>query len=209
VDEETNLSCLKSRPNQEVKIRNSMFHPRQPTEEPAFFTFNSHADINRLAQLIGKNIVIHFTNESWNFFEIYHDFRAFNNNLVSVNLDKEEDGNDDNDNDDDKGSSSQKWKIMRARNKAEKIGVFDALTASRKLYKFDQCLDDLLDTSCPFFASEFWRMRINHSEDDYGVLLSQVVVYIVVRPAEIIVRKKGIFVMRERELLFLQTRPDR
>ena len=40
VDEETNLSCLKSRPNQEVKIRNSMFHPRQPTEEPAFFTFN-------------------------------------------------------------------------------------------------------------------------------------------------------------------------
>lgn len=176
VDEETNLSCLKSRPNQEVKIRNSMFHPRQPTEEPAFFTFNSHADINRLAQLIGKNIVIYFTNESWSFFEIYHDFRAFNNNLVSVNLDEEEeDGNDG------EGSSqtppltsSQKWKIMRARNKAEKIGVFYVLTASRKLYKFDHCLDDLLDTSCPFFASEFWRMRINHSEDDYGVLLSQV-----------------------------------
>jgi hypothetical protein len=52
-------------------------------------------------------------------------------------------------------------------------------------------------------------MRINHSEDDYGVLLSQVVVYIVVRPAEIIVRKKGIFAMRERDLIFKLLRPDR
>jgi hypothetical protein len=36
-----------------------------------------------------------------------------------------------------------------------------------------------------------------------------VVVYIVIRPAEFIVRKKGIFLMREREITFQQTRPDR
>jgi hypothetical protein len=90
VDDETNLSCLKSRPNQELKIRNSMFQLSQPLEEPAFFNFNSHADINRLAQVIGKNIVIYFVNEKWSFFEIYHDFRAFNNNLVSIEESNEE-----------------------------------------------------------------------------------------------------------------------
>ena len=37
----------------------------------------------------------------------------------------------------------------------------------------------------------------------------RVVVYIVVRPAEIIVRKKGIFAMRERDLIFKLLRPDR
>jgi hypothetical protein len=178
VDEETNLSCLKSRPNQEVKIRNSMFHPRQPTEEPAFFNFNSHADINRLAQVIGKNIVIYFTNELWNFFEIYHDFRAFNNNLVSVTFENEHNGDSEDGEEEENSSqkpltsSQKKWRTMRNRNRAEKIGVFYVLTASRKLYKFDTCLDHLL--TCPFFTSEFWRMRVNFFEDDYGVLLSMV-----------------------------------
>ena len=40
-------------------------------------------------------------------------------------------------------------------------------------------------------------------------LKGDVVVYIVVRPAEIIVRKKGIFLMRERDLIFKLLRPDR
>ena len=39
--------------------------------------------------------------------------------------------------------------------------------------------------------------------------LASAVVYIVVRPAEIIVRKKGIFAMRERDLIFKLLRPDR
>ena len=199
VDDETNLSCLKSRPHQEQKIRNSMFHPKNPTEEPAFFSFNSHADINRLSQVIGKNIVIYFTNESWSFFEIFHDFRAFNNNLVSLELNdseqqQQQDAADDDsvENDVVAGTStttnvndsqlpppfsvctSIKWTKMRERNKAEKVGVFYVLSASRKLYQFSECLDNVLDTCCPFFASGFMRMRINHYEDDYGVLLAQV-----------------------------------
>jgi hypothetical protein len=186
VDEETNLSCLKSRPNQERKIRNSMFHPKHPKEEPAFFNFNSHADVNRLAQVIGKNIVIYFTNEIWSFFEIYHDFRAFNNNLVSIVFNDEDGDDEDEDEDDDdatiedspaaasKKLLAKKWKKMRTRNQAEKIGVFYVLTASRKLYQFNRCLDDLLDTCCPFFADGFWRMRVNYLQDDYGVLLAQV-----------------------------------
>ena len=200
VDDETNLSCLKSRPHQEQKIRNSMFHPKKPVEEPAFFSFNSHADINRLSQVIGKNIVIYFTNEAWSFFEIFHDFRAFNNNLVSIELNEsaerqqpdEVDVDDVGANDDVGGTSTNnasagtvsqpitsfltsiKWNKMRERNKAEKIGVFYVLTASRKLYQFSECLDDVLDTCCPFFAHGFMRMRINHYEDDYGVLLAQV-----------------------------------
>ena len=174
VDEETNLSCLKSRPRQEIKIRNSMFHPRQPKEEPAFFNFNSHADVNRLAQVIGKNIVIYFTNESWSFFEIFHDFRAFNNNLVSINLEDEEDQESGESSSLRPMTASQKWHIMRNRNKAEERGAFYVLTASRKLYKFDNCLDYLLDTCCPFFAFEFYRMRVNFYEDDYGVLLARV-----------------------------------
>lgn len=192
VDDETNLSCLKSRPNQELKIRNSMFQLSQPLEEPAFFNFNSHADINRLAQVIGKNIVIYFVNEKWSFFEIYHDFRAFNNNLVSIEQSNEEEEEEDSV---DPGelnqsatasssasttsetffSTSKKWRQMRERNKAEKRGVFYVLTTTRCLYQFDECLDDLLDTCCPFFANDFWRLRVNHPDDDYGVLLAQVI----------------------------------
>ena len=82
VDEDTNLSCLKARPNQEKKIRNSMFELRQPTKDPAFFNMAEHTDLNRLAAVLNCDIVVYYTSETFEkFFEIYHDFRCFNNKV--------------------------------------------------------------------------------------------------------------------------------
>lgn len=78
VDADANLSCLKSRPNQERKIRNTMYNSREPGKDPAYFTFSSHADVNRLAKVIGKEIVIYLAHDrQFQFFELYHDFRGF------------------------------------------------------------------------------------------------------------------------------------
>jgi len=78
VDADANLSCLKSRPDQERKIRNTMYNIREPTKDPGYFTFSSHADVNRLAKVIGKEIVIYLAHDrQFQFFEIYHDFRGF------------------------------------------------------------------------------------------------------------------------------------
>jgi len=45
VDEDSNLSCLKSRPQQERKIRNTMFNLKDPLKDPAYFNFTSHTDL--------------------------------------------------------------------------------------------------------------------------------------------------------------------
>ncbi len=74
VDEDTNLSCLKSRPNQEKKNRNSMFDVRHPLKDLVFFNFSVHTDLNRLASVLECDIVIYYTNEMFDkFFELYHD----------------------------------------------------------------------------------------------------------------------------------------
>ena len=78
VDMDANLSCLKSRPNQERKIRNSMYSMKDPTKDPAYFNFTLHTDVNRLAKVIGKEIVVYLADDRrFQFFEIYHDFRGF------------------------------------------------------------------------------------------------------------------------------------
>ena len=46
VDEDSNLSCLKSRPHQEKKIRNTMYNLKEPSKDPAYFNFTYHTDIN-------------------------------------------------------------------------------------------------------------------------------------------------------------------
>jgi len=52
-----------------------MYNIREPTKDPGYFTFSSHADVNRLAKVIGKEIVIYLAHDrQFQFFEIYHDF---------------------------------------------------------------------------------------------------------------------------------------
>ena len=78
VDVDSNLSCLKSRPDQERKIRNSMYCTKDPTKDPGYFNFSSHTDVNRLAKVIDSEIVIYFADDrKFQFFELYHDFRGF------------------------------------------------------------------------------------------------------------------------------------
>jgi len=78
VDMDANLSCLKSRPDQERKIRNSMYNTKDPTKDPAYFNFTLHTDVNRLAKVIGKEIVVYLADDRrFQFLELYHDFRVF------------------------------------------------------------------------------------------------------------------------------------
>ena len=78
VDVDSNLSCLKSRPNQEKKIRNTMYNVKDFKKDPAYFNFTSHTDVNRLAKVIDREIVVYFADDrKFQFFEIYHDFRGF------------------------------------------------------------------------------------------------------------------------------------
>jgi len=78
IDSDANLSCLKSRPNQERKIRKSMYNSREPSQNPGYFTLESHTDVNRLCKVIDHEIVIYFADDRrFQFFEIYHDFRGF------------------------------------------------------------------------------------------------------------------------------------
>ena len=75
---DSNLSCLKSQPNQEKKIRNTMYNIKDKTKDPGYFNFTSHTDVNRLAKVIDREIVIYFADErKFQFFEIYHNFRGF------------------------------------------------------------------------------------------------------------------------------------
>ena len=75
-DADSNLSCLHSRPRQMVKIANSMYKLKKPSNEPSFFSFNSFHDLCRLSKLIATEIVI-FSANLWSDSEInvYHDFR--------------------------------------------------------------------------------------------------------------------------------------
>ena len=77
VSDEANLSCLRRIPDLEVKVRNTMYKIKEPKQDPAFFTFHSHHDVNRLATMLNAEIVIYLTDsiEKKTFIEPFHDFR--------------------------------------------------------------------------------------------------------------------------------------
>jgi len=79
VDPDSNLSCLKRSAKSERLVRNSMYSPNLPHKDPAFFSFSSHHDVNRLASVMDVEIVIYLTDslERLSGVEIFHDFRCF------------------------------------------------------------------------------------------------------------------------------------
>ena len=158
VDEDTNLSCLKSRPHQEKKIRNSMFDLRHPHKEPAFFNFANHTDLNRLAAVLEADIVVYYTNEKFDkFFDLYHDFRCFNNKIEIPADDYEAD------------EDVVKKKLKKVKNSC----LYYVLTVERKLYKFDVSLDEVLERlPGAFFSANQFRI-LNLRFPDYGELLAR------------------------------------
>ena len=83
VDDDNNLSALQRRGGLERKVRDSMFEKDLPLKDPAFFSFSSHHDVNRLAALLGLEIVIYFTNSlaKFTWLDIFHDFRSLGSTL--------------------------------------------------------------------------------------------------------------------------------
>lgn len=172
VDEDTNLSCLKSRPNQEKKIRNSMFASRDPHKDPAFFNFTLHTDLNRLASVLECDIVIYYTTDNFDkFFDLYHDFRCFNNK-VEIPLDDYAipDEHDDNDDDAvDNASTTRRIKMKKVKNTC----LYYVLTVTHRLYKFEESLDEVLERlPGAFFSQAQFRVR-NLRFLDYGELLAR------------------------------------
>jgi len=168
IEEDTNLSCLKARPNQEKKIRNSMFDLKSPKNEPAFFNFTSHTDVNRLAAVLNCDIVIYYAAENFEkFFEIYHDFRCFNN---KVEIPASEYENDDDDEEYQGCSSKRRQKYLK---KVKNSCLYYVLTIGRKLYKFDVSLDEVLERlPGAFFSAKEFRVR-NLRFIDYGELIAR------------------------------------
>ena len=79
-DDDSNVSCLASRPGQAQKVFNSAFKVKDPSREPAFFSFDSFFDLNRLEALVKKSIVIYGSAEKGSkSVNIYHDFRLLSN----------------------------------------------------------------------------------------------------------------------------------
>jgi hypothetical protein len=161
VDEDSNLSCLKARPNQERKIRNTMYNLKEPAKDPAYFNFTSHTDLNRLAKAVKKDIVIYYAHDDgFKMFEIYHDFRGFSQKCPPAPPGED-------------GFSMSPHSI---RHRSKKIFsapcLYYVLTVKRKLYKFDQNLDTLFMAGSYFFARPdttqymWWR-------EDYGGMLSR------------------------------------
>jgi hypothetical protein len=167
VDEDTNLSCLKSRPNQEKKIRNSMFDLRHPEKDPAFFNFSIHTDLNRLASVLEADIVIYYTNETFEkFFELYHDFRCFNNRVEIPVSDYEEDDNDE-------VTNKEDVQIRKKLKKVKNSCLYYVLTVGRKLYKFEESLDEVLERLPGAFFSLHQFRILNLRFPDYGELLAR------------------------------------
>jgi len=73
----TNMSCLHRRKNMQYRVRAQMYG-RCPAKDPAFFSFRNHADINRLAKMMGTEIVIYYAKSGtdFSFLEVFHDFRV-------------------------------------------------------------------------------------------------------------------------------------
>jgi hypothetical protein len=159
VDEDSNLSCLKARPNQERKIRNTMYNLKEPSKDPAYFNFSSHTDLNRLAKAVKKDIVVYYAHDDgFKVFEIYHDFRGFSQQCPPSRED---------------GFSMSPHSV---RHRSKKIFsapcLYYVLTVKRRLYKFDASLDTIFMSGSYFFAKPettqfmWWK-------EDYGGLLSR------------------------------------
>jgi len=160
VDEDSNLSCLKARPNQERKIRNTMYNLKEPSKDPAYFNFSSHTDLNRLAKAVKKDIVVYYAHDDgFKVFEIYHDFRGFSQQCPPSRED---------------GFSMSPHSV---RHRSKKIFsapcLYYVLTVKRRLYKFDASLDTIFMSGSYFFAKPettqfmWWK-------EDYGGLLSRI-----------------------------------
>jgi len=161
VDEDSNLSCLKARPNQERKIRNTMYNLKEPSKDPAYFNFTSHTDLNRLAKAIKKDIVVYYAHDDgFKIFEIYHDFRGFSQKCPPPAT----------------GEDGLSMAPHSIRHRSKKIFsapcLYYVLTVKRKLYKFEQSLDRVFMAETYFFAkpetSQFMWWK-----EDYGGMLSR------------------------------------
>jgi len=144
-DEDANLSCVTRFNTHELNIRKSFYNFSDPHKDPAFFSFFSSHDINRLSQVVKREIVIYLYHES-NFeamtkeklcfgtpIEIYHDFRGLKplpNSQFIEGQDVEEEEEDE-----------QPFYFL--------------FTSRKKLYLLDHDLDSLLSCSgAPFFAKD-------------------------------------------------------
>ena len=138
-----------------------MFELRQPTKDPAFFNMAEHTDLNRLAAVLNCDIVVYYTSETFEkFFEIYHDFRCFNNKVEIPAEDYETGGEEE---------STFKKKIRKLKNTC----LYYVLTVERKLFKFEESLDEVLERlPGPFFSAQEFRVR-NLRYPDYGELLAR------------------------------------
>ena len=178
VDEDSNLSCLKSRPQQERKIRNTMFNLKDPLKDPAYFNFTSHTDLNRLSKAIKKDIVIYYAHDDrFKFFEIYHDFRGFSQKCPPPPPQTPQSSS--------SSSSLSNFPVVdgysmhphSVRHRSKKIFsgpcLFYVLTVSRKLYKFDSNLDKVFMAGSYFFSVPQTTHHMWWSED-YGGLLARV-----------------------------------
>ena len=76
-DSDTNLSCIKSRPEMLRKVTNSMYCVRRPSQDPAFFSFESFHDLCRLSTLLKTEIVVYSgqNDKLLEEVELFHDFR--------------------------------------------------------------------------------------------------------------------------------------
>ena len=185
VDEDSNLSCLKSRPHQEKKIRNTMYNLKEPSKDPAYFNFTYHTDINRLAKALGKDIVIYYAHDdSFKFVEIYHDFRGFSQRApaplsaaAASAAQKKSSSSSSSSSELDAGvvdGFSMHPQAIRHRSKKifSSPCLYYVLTVKRKLYKFTCCLDKVFMAGSYFFARPESTQHMWWSED-YGGLLAR------------------------------------
>ena len=71
-----NFDSLSSRVSLTPRVRALLYRRRKPQEEPKFFSFFSHHDVNRLAQALNKCIVIYRICPQTRRLQGFHDFRA-------------------------------------------------------------------------------------------------------------------------------------
>lgn len=85
VDEEANLSCLKSCGKAVDRIRKHLYKKSDPGSEPCYFSFYSHHDVNRMGKMLKQEIVVYCAKTVESILEdnrqsiyVLHDFRCLN-----------------------------------------------------------------------------------------------------------------------------------
>ena len=124
-----------------------MYNMKDQTKDPAYFNFTLHTDVNRLAKVIGKEIVIYLADDRrFQFFEIYHDFRGFSQ------------------------QQQQQQQRQQQQPQQKKECLYYVVTVQGKLFKYRATLDNLFESSAYFFGLE--RSRV-YGREDYGTLLAR------------------------------------